>query len=262
MRASANAGWQRGRAGLRWIALVILMCGWMRVAAGELMVFAAASLTDALTEIAQVYQKNSDEKVYFNFAASSILARQIEEGARADLFFSADEEKMDRLEKRKLIEVETRKELLSNKLVIVVEKESRLEIKTARDLLKVKRVAMGEPTTVPAGIYAREYFTKQKVWDDLKARIVPTENVRAALSAVAGGNVDAAVVYKTDAVMSAKVKVVLEVPAEEGPNIIYPAAVLAEAKYRTGAVKFMEFLQEDRSVGIFEKHGFVVLKAK
>src|SRR5262249_34461530 len=148
------------------------------------------------------FEKQTGDKVVFNFAASSFLARQIEEGAPADIFFSADEAKMDGLEKRRLIL--TRKARLSNSLVGVVASDSKLQIKSGADLARaeVKRVALADPKLVPAGIYAREYLEKIKIWTMIKEKVVPTDNVRAALSAVEAQDAEAALVYKTDTAIS------------------------------------------------------------
>src|SRR6266705_2443115 len=200
--------------------------------ATEITVFAAASLTDSLKQIASDYEKQSGNKIIFNFGASSTLARQIEEGAPADIFFSADEAKMDGLEKKGLILKETRKSRLSNSLVIVVAAERGAVIKSAEDLAtdKVKRLALAEPKTVSEGIYAKEYLQKQNLWSAVESKVVPTENVRAALAAVEAGNAEAGIVYKTDAAISKRVKIVYEVPASDSTVISYPMAVLKEAK--------------------------------
>ena len=139
-----------------------------------------------MKEIAAAYEKSAGDKVVFNFGASSLLARQIEEGAPADVFFSADEAKMDGLEKKGLIVKGTRRSRLSNSLVIVVAADSTLSIKTATDLTasQVKRLALADPKTVPAGLYAKEYLERVKLWPALAAKVVPTDNVRAALAAV------------------------------------------------------------------------------
>src|SRR5882724_10688384 len=197
------------------------------VHAVEVTVFAAASLTDSLREIAATYEKQSIDKIVFNFGASSTLARQLEEGAPADIFFSADEAKMDGLEKKGLILKETRKSRLSNSLVIVVAAEGGAAIETPKDLAtdKVKRLALAEPKTVPAGIYAKEYLQKQNLWSAVERKVIPTENVRAALAAAEAGNVEAGIVYKTDAAISRKVKVAYKVPRPDNPEMSYPIAM-------------------------------------
>jgi molybdate transport system substrate-binding protein len=239
--------------------LVIVLLALLQAAtirAAEIMVFAAASLTDALQSIAGDYEKETGHKVIFNFAASSTLARQIQEGARADLFFSADEEKMDQLQKRGLIRIETRRTLLSNRLVVVVGKKSSFIASNFQDLTKAKRVAIAEPNTVPAGIYARRYLEKVGVWKQLS--ILPTENVRGALSAVESGNADAAVVYKTDAAISQKVKIAHEVPDDPEIKIGYPIALLKDGKQPQAAEHFLAYLHSPKAAEVFKRYGFIV----
>ncbi|HSS49070.1 MAG TPA: molybdate ABC transporter substrate-binding protein, partial [Thermoanaerobaculia bacterium] len=197
---------RRTRTILMILALVFGLAAAVPAAAAEVNVFAAASLTDALKEIATTYESSSGDKLVFNFGASSTLARQIQEGAPADLFFSADEAKMDSLAKGGLVVKETRKSLLSNTLVVVVPVDSKLVIASPADLAtsKVRVLALAEPQSVPAGIYAKEWLKTQKLWSRVIDKVVPTENVRAALAAVESGNVDAGIVYKTDAGISKK----------------------------------------------------------
>jgi len=226
----------------------------------EVTVFAAASLSDSLKQIGSDYGKETGDRINFNFAASSFLARQIEEGAPADIFFSADEAKMDALEKKGLIVKETRRSRLSNSLVIVVAAEQGAAVSIPRDLAKdnVKKLALAEPKTVPAGIYAREYLQKQNLWPAVAAKVVPTENVRAALAAVEAGNVEAAIVYKTDAAISKRVRVVYEVPAREGPKISYPLALVKESIQAEAAKKFLRYLESKAAAAAFRRYGFVV----
>jgi len=230
--------------------------------AANVNVFAAASLTDALKEIAADYEKQTGDKIVFNFGASSTLARQIEEGAPADIFFSADEAKMDGLEKKGLILKESRKSRLSNSLVIVVASDRGAAIESPKDLgtAKVKRLALAEPKTVPAGIYAKEYLQKQNLWSSVEKKVVPTENVRAALAAVESGNVDAGIVYKTDAAISKKVTIAYQVPATHSPAISYPMAVLKEAKETSAAARFFKHLESGEAGRVFERFGFIVRK--
>jgi molybdate transport system substrate-binding protein len=241
---------------------VAACCHSISVSAATIHLFAAASLTESLKEIAAGYEKQTGDKVVFNFGASSFLARQIEEGAPADIFFSADEAKMDGLEKKGLIVKETRKSRLSNALVIVVASEKGAPIETPKDLAsaKVKRLALAEPRTVPAGIYAKEYLQKQNLWPAVEAKVVPTENVRAALAAVEAGNAEAGIVYKTDATMSKKVNVAYEVPASDNPAISYPVAVVKDSKDVNTAKRFLKHLNSDEAGRVFEKFGFIVPK--
>jgi molybdate transport system substrate-binding protein len=239
------------------LIFAVLMALPIRLGAAEIMVFAAASLTDALREIALAYEKSSGDKPVFNLAASSMLARQIEEGAPADLFFSADEEKMDILEKKGLIVKETRRDLLSNSLVIVVAKDSSVSINSPQDLTKARRIALAEPKTVPAGIYARKYLEQAHLWPKVAGSVIPTENVRAALSAVEAGNVDAGIVYKTDAAISKKVKIAYEVPISDAPRISYSVAVVKDSRNVARAAQFLQHLQSAASAKIFKKYGFL-----
>jgi molybdate transport system substrate-binding protein len=230
--------------------------------AAEITVFAAVSLTDSLKEIAAHYEKRTGENVVFNFGASSTMARQIEEGAPADVFFSADEAKMDALQKRGFILPGTRKDRLSNSLVIVVPTDSSLNIASATNLADaiVRRVALADPQAVPAGIYSKEYLVKLHLWKAIEPKVVPTENVRAALAAVESGNVEAGMVYKTDAAISHKVKVACEIPLHDGPKITYPMAVISESKHVAEAKAFVKYLEGDDAAQLFEKYGFIVRK--
>jgi molybdate transport system substrate-binding protein len=222
----------------------------------QILIHAAASLTDALKEAAAVYERQTGERVQFNFGASSLLARQIQEGAPGDIFFSADEEKMDALEKRGLIRKGSRKSLLSNTLVIVVPADSSARFTSASDLLNVKgKVAIAEPQTVPAGIYAKEFLKEIGIWDKINDRLIPTENVRSALAAVESGNVDAGIVYKTDAKISKRAKIAYEIQKEEGPKISYSIAILTTSQ--SAAKRFYDFLVSPTGLQIYRKYGFL-----
>ncbi|MEP6822204.1 MAG: molybdate ABC transporter substrate-binding protein [Chthoniobacterales bacterium] len=229
------------------------------LSAEELTVHAAASLTDAMKEIAAVYEKESGDKLQLNLGASSMLARQIEEGAPADVFLSADEAKMDALEKKGLLVAGTRRSLLSNTLVIIVPANAKLLPERAADLAKpeFKRLALAETQTVPAGIYARESLQRLGLWEKLKDRVVPTENVRATLAAVESGNVDAGIVYRTDALMAKKAKVAAEIPAADTPKISYPLAVLQSSREPERARKLADYLASPPAQKIFAKFGFL-----
>jgi len=239
--------------------LLLLGMSLSPIQAEEVDVFAAASLTDALKEIAVNYEKTSGDKVIFNFAASNTLDMQIKAGAPADIFFSADEVKMDDLAKQGLVEKETRKDLLSNSLVVVVPGDSPAKLTSAAQLAdpKFAKIALGQPQSVPAGIYAKEYLQKIGIWPQIEARIIPAESVRAALAAVETGNVDAGIVYKTDALHSKKVNIAFEVPAAEGPAITYPAALIQGSKHEDAAKKFLDYLATSSSLETFAKYGFI-----
>ncbi len=230
------------------------------VQAAEISVFAAASLTESLKEIAANYEKQSGDKIIFNLGASSVLARQIEDGAPADIFFSADEAKMDGLQKKGLIDVGTRKSRLGNALVVVVASDSLLKIDSAGSLTNaaVQKLALAETKTVPAGIYAKQWLEQTGVWTAIEPKVIPTENVRAALAAVESGNVEAGVVYKTDSGISKKVKVAYKVPAKESPEISYPIARIKGSKHPEAARNFLQYLNSADATKVFERLGFII----
>jgi molybdate transport system substrate-binding protein len=232
--------------------------------AAEIQVFAAASLTAALQEIAATCEQETGDRPVLNLGASSTLARQIQEGAPADLFLSADEAKMDGLERRGLLVPGSRRSVLSNTLVVVVPADSTLRIAGPADLAspKIGALALAEPRSVPAGIYAKEYLRGRRLWSKVIDRVIPTENGRAALAAVEAGNADAGIVYKTDAGISRKVKVAYEVPVAEGPVISYPfAAVRGKGKSKgdeAAARRFLACLEGPAALAVFRRFGFLV----
>lgn len=239
--------------------------GFSILAAGQLLaeeitVFAAASLTNALGEIGAAHEKATGDKVIFNFAASNTLARQIEAGAPADVFFSADEAQMDALAKKNLIAKYTRKALLGNTLVIVTAPDGPAIAKVA-DLggPAIKRLSLGDPKAVPAGVYAKKHLEQIGLWEALQAKLVPAENVRAALAVVESGNAEAGIVYKTDAAISKNVKVALEIPAAEGPEIVCPVALVSESRHVAAAGKFLTRLAGKEAGAVFTKLGFTLL---
>ena len=242
------------------LALLLILFCTTSLSAAELTVHAAASLSDALKQIGASYEEASGRKIVFNFGASSMLARQIQSGAPADIFFSADEAKMDELEKHGLLLPGTRRTLLSNSLVIIIPADSAVVPKSASDLTQAayKKIGLAEPHVVPAGIYAREYLQKISLWDALKDKVVPAENVRAAMAAVESGNVEAGIVYKTDAMISKKTKIAFEISREEAPKISYPIAVLKSCQEPERAKQFVEHLAGPEAGAVFEKMGFLV----
>ncbi len=228
----------------------------------EIVVSAAVSLTDALQEVAEAYHLKSQTHIVFNFGSSSELARQIDEGAPVDIFFSADVEKMDSLEKKGLIESGSLKKMLSNRLVIVALRDSGLAIRSPRDLLRpeIKRIALAEPSSVPAGIYARKYLLGEALWEELKHKVIPVLDVRAALASVESGNVDVGIVYRTDAAVSKTVRIAYEIPRERGPKIVYPVAVMKHSRKKQAARDFSSFVSSKKAKEIFQRYGFVVLE--
>ncbi len=232
----------------------------MPLPAATVTVFAAASLTDSLQQIAAGYEKTSGDKIVFNFGASGTLARQIEAGAPADIFFSADEAKANGLEKEGLLVNGSRKSLLGNALVIVTPPDA-AAVHSPDELTNavIQRLAVGDVKYVPAGTYAKIYLEKKRLWRVLEPKVVPCENVRAVLAAVASGNVDAGVVYKTDAAISKNVRIAFEVPAADGPKISYPLALVKDSPQPAAAGKFMKYLEADAAAAVFQKFGFTVL---
>ena len=255
---------------LRSLSLIVLLAiANTAVLAAEsrkpLIVFAAASLTDALQKATDEFTKASGVQVKLSFAASSALAKQIESGARADVFFSADQEWMDYLEQRKLIAVETRTNLLGNRLVLIAPSDSRVAIKIGPDapLAKVLgnngRLATGDPDSVPVGKYAKAALTNLRLWDSVQARIARAENVRVALMYVARGEAPLGIVYATDAAAEPKVRVVDMFPETSHAPITYPVAVTSTAQ--PAAKTFVEFLRTPASRSIFQKAGFAIVGA-
>src|SRR5581483_2129860 len=228
-----------------WILCCALLPATLAVRAGVITVFAAASLTDCLTEIARDYQTATGEQVEFNFAASSLLARQIQDGAPADIFFSADEAKMDTLASTELIATNTRATRLSNSLVIVVPAGSALKISAATDLTQstVQRLALADPAGVPAGIYAKEWLQALGLWTALQPKVVPCLNVRATLAAVESGNAETGIVFKTDAAISEKVRAVCTASPSQTPPIRYPMAMVRATRQPALARKFLAWLE-------------------
>ena len=230
-------------------------------AGDELLVFAAVSLRDALAEIGADFAVATPHHARFNFAGSNLLALQIQAGARADCFISADEAQMDSLVARGLIHQATRRSLLSNRLVIVTAADGALQLNSAAGLDndRVTRIAIAEPASVPAGRYAKAYLERSGLWTRLAPRMLPTENVRAALAAVAAGNADAAFVYRTDVVTSERVRIACEVPAEASAGISYSMAALREGRSPVAADVFLAWLASSAAAAVFTRHGFIVL---
>jgi molybdate transport system substrate-binding protein len=228
-----------------------------------LLVFAAASLTDVLEEVDRAFTARTHIEVRASYAASSVLAKQIEAGAPADVFFSADLAWVDYVEKRGLVKAGSRRDLLSNSLVLIAPADSpvRLRIAPRFDLVGALgggRLATGDPDSVPVGKYARAALTQLGVWDGVAARLVRAENVRAALEYVARGEAALGSVYRTDAQAEKRVRIVDTFPADTHPPITYPAVVTAGA--RAQAPQFVEFLASAEARQIFTRYGFTPLR--
>jgi molybdate transport system substrate-binding protein len=229
----------------------------------ELNISAAASMKDALMEIQANYQKKAPQvKLIVNLGASGSLQKQIEQGAPADIFISAAPKQMNDLEAKNLLIKATRKNLLENKLVLIVPKDSTLSISKLEDLQNdaVKQISIGETKAVPAGQYAEQALKKLGVWEKVQRKIVFAKDVRAVLTYVDTGNVDAGLVYKTDAAASKKVKILATAPDGSHAPIIYPAAVLAGTRNQKAAEEFLSYLAGPEGKAVFEKYGFVMGK--
>ncbi|MFN0191088.1 MAG: molybdate ABC transporter substrate-binding protein [Aestuariivirga sp.] len=230
--------------------------------AEEVKVFAAASLKSALDEIALAFEAEGSVKAVPVYAASSALAKQIEEAAPADIFISADEAWMDYLEDNRLIAKDTRKNLLGNTLVLIAPKDSAkpFTFHTGADLaaaLGDGRLAVAEVKSVPAGKYAKAALEKLGMWDGVSAKLAMAANVRAALTLVAKGEAPLGIVYGSDAKSSPEVVVIAEFPEDSHPPIVYPAARVASST-NPDAQAFLDFLSTNTSKQIFIKQGFVV----
>lgn len=226
---------------------------------GKILVSAAASLQNALTAIDLLFETaNPTFKVTYNFGSSGALQQQIEQGALVDVFLSAAQKQMNALQQKGLILTETRRSLLTNRLVLIVPGNSTLGLKGFRPLAtaKVKKIAVGEFRSVPVGQYAAELFQNLGIADTLKPKLVFGNTVRNVLSAVESGNVDAGIVYATDAKLSKPVKQVATAPAYLHSPIIYPVAVLKTSKQTQAAKAYVQFLSSAQAKAVFRTYGF------
>jgi molybdate transport system substrate-binding protein len=223
--------------------------------------FGAASTSDALDQIQAGFEQTEGVRVRTNYAASSTLAHQIENGAGADVFLSANVQWVDHLESKGL--VARRRDLLGNRLVVVVPSDSQARIAGLKDLLdrRIERLALADPDAVPAGIYAKQALVKTGLWEGVRKKVVAGADVRRALSFVETGNAQAGIVYATDAALSDSVKVALEIdPSLTGP-VRYPLVLLRGAAHRPAAVSLFNYLGGPEAAAVFRKYGFTVLEA-
>lgn len=229
-------------------------------AAGVVTVSAAVSLTQAMEAVGRAWQDAGGDAVRFNFAASNVLSRQIVRGAPVDVFVSADEAQMDVAAQAGAIDPGTRIRLLGNRLAVMTPRGS-APLTDSRGLLaaSIRRIALGDPEAVPAGVYAREYLRGIGLWEGLQPKIVPVTSVRAALAAVENGSADAAFVYETDAAAARTARTAFVVPGGAAPQIVYPAAVVTAAPNRQGAERLMAFLRGPAASAIFARFGFTPL---
>ncbi|KPL68031.1 molybdenum ABC transporter substrate-binding protein [Erythrobacter sp. SG61-1L] len=242
-------------------AAILTACsGAQKEEAGGPIVLAAASLQESLEEAADAWAKEGHPRPVLSFAATSALARQVQQGAPADLFISADEEWMDTLEDEKLIEPGTRRTLLGNSLVLIkpAASDARFDLADRPGLLVALSkgpLALADPEAVPAGKYAKAALASLGLWGDVEGKIVQAENVRAALALVERGEAALGVVYGSDAMASDKVRIIATFPADSHPPILYPIGQI-KASTNPEAAAFREFLASGAAMTIFERHGF------
>ena len=244
------------------ILLLSFACLCIGCSGEQLVIFGAMSLTDALTEVSQRFGEAQNIKVYCNLAGSSTLQRQIEKGAPADVFISASPKQMDALQGKGLIYEDSRRAILKNRLVLVVPINSPLTMTNVGLLAQssIRRIAIGEPNSVPAGIYGREALTYLGVWTAIQPKLIPSADVRSTLAYVESGEVDVGIVYQTDAAISKKTSITYQFPDSSHSPIVYPAAVLRNTRHKNLAQAFLQYLQAPEAATIFEKHGFSVVK--
>jgi molybdate transport system substrate-binding protein len=225
----------------------------------ELTISAAASMQEVLTELQEIYEKEHDNvKLFFNFGASGALQQQIEQGAPVDLFFSAASDKFNELLNKGKLDEQFSNELVGNELVLIQNKDAKVKLTGLLELAEqeVKHISIGTPETVPAGKYAKEALNNLNTWDALDEKIIYAKDVRQVLTYVETGNVDAGIVYKTDALVSKKVTIVAKVDFKSHSPIIYPLGVVKGSKHKEEAIKFYKFLQSERAAKVFEENGF------
>lgn len=227
----------------------------------DILVSAAASMTDVLNELWEKYkQVDPDTNITFTFGSSGALQTQIEEGAPADIFMSAAQKQMDALEEKDLIVNESRKTLLLNNVVLITPKDSTLDIKSFEDLTRddITKIALGEPSSVPVGQYSEEIFTSLGSLDQIKAKAVYGSDVRTVLTWVESGEVDAGVVYATDAAVRDQIKIITEAPEGSHKEVSYPVAVVKSSENPERAQEFLDYLSTDEAIELFEKYGFAM----
>ena len=227
----------------------------------ELTVSAATSLKNAMEAVEPLYEKeNTNVKLTYNFASSGSLQRQIEQGAPVDVFISASPKQMNALEEKGLLLESTRKNLLNNQMVLIVPKDSTTAVTNFKSLTSdsVKKIALGEPDSSPAGRYGKEILTYLGIFDKIKPKIVYGKNVRQVLNYVATGNVDTGIVYSSDTKVSDQVKIVETAPPGSHSPIVYPIAVLKDSRNSDLAKNFVEFMFSNVAEAQFTEYGFAI----
>ena len=226
----------------------------------SLLISAAASLKEVLVEIQPLYQQSQPNvNISYNFGSSGTLQQQIEQGAPTDIFISAAKKQVDTLEQKGLLVTGSRNIIARNRLVLIVPKNA-VGINSFYSLkdAKVKKIAIGEPRSVPAGQYAQQVLEKLKIWTEVKSKLVFANNVRQVLASVESGNADTGLVYATDAKISNRVKVVVTADEKYHSPIIYPLAVVKRSKNVNAAKEFSQFLSSNQAKAVFKKYGFIL----
>lgn len=246
------------------VSLCLLLASFAQGARTDtLTVSAAISMTEALEEVVSAYHSAGGGPVSFNFAGSNVLSRQIVSGAPVDVFVSADDAQMDVVERAGLLSPGTRVPVVANQLVVIVASGapsvSSVKALAADD---IRRIAIGDPAAVPAGVYARQYLERVGLWGRLERKLVPTTNVRAAVTAVQNGSADAGIVYATDARTARELRVSAIISGPDSPRIVYPAAMVKATRHTASAIRFLEFLRSPVAQAIFERHGFLQISPR
>ncbi|TJX15408.1 molybdate ABC transporter substrate-binding protein [Tissierella creatinini] len=227
----------------------------------ELLISAAASMTDVLAELTETYKEVAPNvTLTYTFGGSGALQTQIEEGAPADIFISAAQKQMDALEESGHIVNESRKTLLTNKVVLVSPLDNELNITSIEELVRddVKKIGLGDPASVPVGQYSEEIFTNLNILDKITPKAVYASDVRTVLAWVEAGEVDFGLVYATDAASTDKVKVITEAPEASHKEVSYPVAIISSSKHKDESQAFLDYLSSEEAAEIFIKHGFTM----
>ncbi|MCG9127110.1 molybdate ABC transporter substrate-binding protein [Candidatus Poribacteria bacterium] len=242
----------------------ILFLGCVQESNDELSVFAAISLKEALSEIGSVYTERHNVKINYNFGASTTLQRQIEKGASADIYIPASSHQMDALQKQTLIYPSSRKDILTNELVVVTHQENGFSLEELKNLADpiIDKIAIGQPGIVPAGTYTKEVLVQQNLWNKIQSKLIFGNNVRSTLAFVSTRNVDLGIVYQTDVVISDNIKIVLDIPPKTHSQIRYPVALIKGTTKKQLAELFILYLRSDDVTDIFTRYGFTNLTSE
>jgi molybdate transport system substrate-binding protein len=243
------------------IVLLVLLLGLVRgpLSGADLTVFAAASVSEALDAAAKAFTAVTEKTVHVEYGGSGVLARKIREGARADVFFSADSRHIDQLAKNGLIVADSRRDIVGNTLILIAPAVGGPRLQKPADLAdsNVRLLALGNPAVAAAGAYAQDLLEKEGLWPAVHDKVIFLDSVRAVIAAVESGNADAGFVYKTDAALAKKVRIITGVTATEGPRIVFPAVVITGSTRAHTGRAFVAWLAGPEAQAIFVRHGFL-----